>query len=88
VATRACFPDTSLKVSQKLGGRHVACIELHNSIGHRLRRSEAPKPDRRRRMADSYCPHDVFGHRMQGLSRRTLLGYQVPLRRRERLAHV
>ena len=45
MAARVCFPDTSLKVSQMPGERHVACIELHNSNGPPV--SEAPKPDGR-----------------------------------------
>ena len=47
VAARVCFPDTSLKVSQMPGERHVACIELHNSSGPpapKLRSSEAGSP--------------------------------------------
>ena len=46
MAARVCFPDTSIKVSQMPGERHVACIELHNSNG-------PPAPKLRSRIADS-----------------------------------
>ena len=85
VAARVCFP-----IRQSRFRRCLASVMSHVSscitpTGRRLRSSEAGSPTR---MADSHCPPDFFGHRIQGLSRRTLLGHQVPLKRRKRLTPV